>query len=94
MLVSINGVEHYNLIDGATETAEFLNSFQEAANATNMQTLRPVLEVGDTLVMGNLAVHHYDGDEILEDFLLESGTELIHTPVYSPDLNPIEMYVF
>ena len=91
MLVSINGVEYYNLIDGATNTVEFLNFFQEAANATNMQTLRPVLEVGDTIVMDNLAMHHYDGGEILEDFLLESGIELIYTLIYSPNLNPVEM---
>ena len=27
MLVSLNGVEYFNLIDGATNTAEFLNFF-------------------------------------------------------------------
>jgi transposase len=56
-----------------------------------METLRPVIEVGDIIVMDNLAVHHYDGGEILEDFLSETGIKLIYTPVYSPDLNPIEM---
>ena len=46
-----------------------------------MQTLCPILDVGHTIVMDNLAVHHYDGGEILEHFLSENGTEL----------NPIEM---
>ena len=91
MLVSYEGVQFYNLVDGATNTVEFLNFFQEAAVATFMQTLRPVLDVGDTIVMDNLAVHHYEGGEILEDFLFENGIELVFTPVYSPDLNPIEM---
>ena len=91
MLVSVNGPEYYNLIDGATNTAEFLNFFQEAANATSNTTPHPVLEIGDTIVMDNLAVHHFDGGEILEDFLADMGIELIYTPVYSPDLNPIEM---
>ena len=91
MLVSYEGVQFYNLVDGATNTVEFLNFFQEAAGATFMQTLRPVLDVGDTIVMDNLAVHHYEGGEILEDFLFENGIELVFTPVYSPDLNPIEM---
>ena len=91
MLVSLNGVEYFNLIDGATNTAEFLNFFEGAADATNMTTLRPVLEIGDIIVMDNLNVHHYNGGEILEDFLAESGIELLYTPVYSPDLNPIEM---
>ena len=40
--------------------------------------------------MDNLNVHHYDGGEILEDWLNEMGIELLYTPVYSPDLNPIE----
>ena len=91
MLVSLNGVEYFNLIDGATNTAEFLNFFEGAADAANMTTLRPVLEIGDIIVMDNLNVHHYNGGEILEDFLAESGIELLYTPVYSPDLNPIEM---
>lgn len=91
MLVSVNGPEYYNFIDGATDTAEFLNFFQEAASAMNMTTLRPVLEIGDIIVMDNLAVHHFDGGEVLEDYLSDMGIELLYTPVYSPDLNPIEM---
>jgi hypothetical protein len=80
MLVLINGVEYYNLIDGATDTVEFLNFFQEAAEATNMETLCPVIEVGDIIVMDNLAVHHYDGGEILEDFYVRDRNQ---TNLYS-----------
>mgnify|MGYP002803373613 CR=1 FL=1 len=40
--------------------------------------------------MDNLSVHHYDSGEI-HQFLLEMGIELLYTPVYSPDLNPIEL---
>ena len=39
-------------------------------------------------MMDNLNVHHYDGREILEDWLNELGIELLYTPVYSPDLIP------
>ena len=85
MLVSYEGVQFYNLVDGVTNTVEFLNFFQEAAGATFMQTLRPVLDVGDTIVMDNLAVHHYEGGEILEDFLFENGIELVFTPVMMVD---------
>lgn len=38
MLVSVNGPEYYNVIDGATNTVEFLTFFKEAANATNITT--------------------------------------------------------
>ena len=91
MLVSLNGPEYFNLLDGATNTAEFLNFFTEASEAVNISTWRPALENGDIIVMDNLNVHHYDGGEILEDWLNEMGIELlIYTPVYSPDLNPFE----
>ena len=41
--------------------------------------------------MDNLAVHHYEGGEILEEVLGEMGIELLFTSTYSPDLNPIEL---
>jgi transposase len=56
-----------------------------------MQSGRPAIEVGDIIVMDNLAVHHFDGGEILEEYFEEMGIELLFTPSYSPDLNPVEM---
>ena len=91
LLVSLNGVEYYNMLDGATDTVQFLNFFEEAANAVNFETTRPALEVGDIVVMDNLAVHHYEGGELLEEYLADMGIELLFTPVYSPDLNPVEL---
>ena len=91
LLLSLNGAEYYNIIDGPTNTSEFWNFFEEAANAANITTGRPVLEVGDIVVMDNLAVHHYDGGDVLEEYLADMGIELIFTPIYSPDLNPTEL---
>ena len=90
MIVSLNGTEYYDIIDGASNTYEFLNFFGKASNAVNLQTLRPALEIGDILVMDNLSVHHYESGEVLEEYLQEMGVELLYTPVFSPDLNPIE----
>lgn len=59
LLLSLNGAEYFNTIDGPTNTVEFWNFFEEAANAANITTGRPALEVGDIVVMDNLAVHHY-----------------------------------
>ena len=56
-----------------------------------MQLERPAIEVGDIIVMDNLAVHHYDGGELLEEYFEEMGVEILFTPSYSPDLNPVEM---
>ncbi|CAB4030762.1 Hypothetical predicted protein, partial [Paramuricea clavata] len=50
---------------------------------------RPAIAVGDIVVMDNLAVHHFDGGEVLENFLAEMGVELLFIQTYSPDLNPI-----
>ncbi|XP_068735676.1 ras-related GTP-binding protein C-like [Montipora capricornis] len=90
MLVSLNGPEYYNLIDGATNTMQFLRFFEEAGKSVNLQNERPCLQVGDIIVMDNLSAHHYESGEILEVWLEEMGIELICLPTYSPDLNPIE----
>ena len=90
LIVSLNGPEYYDVIDGATNTCEFLNFFEKASNAVNLETMRPALEIGDILVMDNLSVHHYEGGEVLEEYLQEMGIELLYTPVFSPDLNPVE----
>ena len=90
MLVSLDGPEYYNLIDGATNTMQLLQFFEEAGNCVNLQTGRPCLQVGDIIIMDNLSPHHYEGGEILEVWLAEMGIELIYLPTYSPDLNPIE----
>ncbi|CAB3988918.1 Hypothetical predicted protein [Paramuricea clavata] len=55
LLVSLNGVEYYKLIDGASNTVQFLFFFEESSNAVNFETRRPALEVGDTIVMDNQA---------------------------------------
>lgn len=56
LLLSLNGAEYYNIIDGFTNTVEFWKFFEEAANAGSITTGRPALEVGDMVVMDNLAV--------------------------------------
>ena len=91
LLISLNGPDYYSIIPGASNAVQFLNFFEEAEAAVNFETLRPVLQVGDVVIMDNLSVHHYDSGEILEQFLSEMGIELLYTPVYSPDLNPIEL---
>jgi transposase len=90
LLASLNGPEYYNLINGPTNTVCFLEFFQEASEAVNILNARPCLEVGDIVVMDNLSSHHYEGGEILENWLHEMGIELLYTPSYSPDLNPVE----
>ena len=91
LLVSLDGPEYYNILSGATNTARFLAFFEEAGAAVNVNTGRPCLEVGDIVVMDNLSSHHYEGGEILEEWFDTMGIELLYTPSYSPDLNPVEL---
>ena len=83
--------EYFNILNGATDTIKFLNFFWEASQSVNELSGHPCLKVGDIVVMDNLAVHHYDGGLVLEEFLDEMGIELLYMPTYSPDLNPIEL---
>ncbi len=90
LLASLNGPEYYNLINGPTNTVCFLQFFEEASEAVNVLTGHPCLEAGNIIVMDNLASHHFEGGEILENWLHAMGIELLYTPSYSPDLNPVE----
>lgn len=36
-------------------------------------------------------MHHYEGGEVLEEYLADMGIEFIFTPTYLPDLNPVEL---
>lgn len=60
LLASLNAVEYFNIVDGASNAVQFWNFFFEASKAMNMLSMRPALEVGDTVVMDNLDVHHYE----------------------------------
>ena len=91
MTLLYDGVAYFNVFNGPTNTIQFLNFFDEVCEKTSPATERPLLECGDTVIMDNLSCHHYEGGEVLEDFLGEMGIELyIYTPIYSPDLNPAE----
>ena len=93
VLAGLQGVKYANIVDGASTTIHFLEFWGEAANAGDVITGRPVLEVGDVVVMDNCATHHFDGGVNLVSFFDELGIELVYTPAYSPDFNPVE-FVF
>ena len=58
-LAGLDGVNYANTIDGATNTIEFLCFFEEAVNAVDPATGRPVLEVDDLIIVDNLPAHHW-----------------------------------
>jgi transposase len=52
------------------------------------EVLVHALDVGDVLVLDNLSVHKVRG--VLDPLVLK-GVKIVFLPVYSPDLNPIEL---
>jgi transposase len=52
------------------------------------ETLAPVLEPGDVVVLDNLGAHHR---KTALAAMEETGAEPLFLPPYSPDLNPIEL---
>ena len=93
LLAGLNGVEYMNIVQGASDTINFLQFFGEARNSANIETGRPALDLGDIVVMDNCPTHHFAGGEALQEWLGDRNIELVYTPTYSPDFNPVE-FVF
>ena len=68
------------VIDGAMNGPAFVAYVE--------QVLAPALSSGDTVVMDNLPAHKVAG---VRDAIEARGAKLLYLPLYSPDLNPIEM---
>lgn len=52
------------------------------------ETLVPILEPGDTLILDNLGAHKVAG---VREAIAAVGARLLYLPPYSPEFNPIEM---
>ena len=90
VLCGTSGVMYANTINGASNTVEFLNFFFEASQITQPDG-NPVLEYGDYIVMDNATIHRFEGGRVLAEWLDSFGITLIYLPVYSPELNPVEL---
>ena len=54
LLISLNSPEYFNLVDGATHTAGFLNFFSDSADVVNVFTGRPALDHVKAVLNGYL----------------------------------------
>ena len=77
-LAGVEGVTYANIVEGATNTIEFLRFFEEAANATDPLTGRPALEVDDMIIVDNLPVHHGEAENALNDFFDDVSIKLLY----------------
>jgi len=70
---------HCAILDGPTNGRRFRSYLTE--------TLIPVLQPGDIVVVDNLPTHKVAG---VQDAIEAAGARLLYLPSYSPDFNPIE----
>ena len=90
LLHSIQGVDHVEIIDGASNGNTMLIYFEEVLNLTRADG-SVVLEPGDTVILDNCGFHHGNFTEpILRNMFAEYGVQLLFQPPYSPHLNTCE----
>jgi transposase len=77
-----SGVVAPLVLDGAMTGAAFRAYIEQA--------LAPTLQLGDVVVMDNLAAHKVAG---IEEAINAVGASVLYLPPYSPDLNPIEQFI-
>jgi len=78
----VDGLTAPGLFDGPLDGDAFLAYLD--------QVLTPTLRPGDIVVMDNLAAHHLEG---VQTRIAAVGAQLWDLPPYSPDLNPIELWL-
>ena len=89
LLVSIDGINYFNFIDGPSNTETYVNFFCEAANSYGENGL-PALEPGDLVIVDNCPIHRFNGELRVSNFLYNQGVGYIFLPRYSPELNIAE----
>ncbi len=89
LMLGTSGVMYANTVDGASTGLDVVNFFHEAVNSYQPNG-EPILQVGDTVVMDNCPTHHGNMGRILKQYFATLGIEIIYTPTYSPEFNPVE----
>ena len=90
LLCGAEGIMYANTLRGASDTLKFLDFFAEASQNYQPDG-RPILEYGDHIILDNCAIHHFEGGQILGEWLDNIGCILIYLPTYSPEFNPAEL---
>lgn len=86
-LVGITGVKYVNILDGPSDTTQYVDFVGEAVNSFTDDGERAI-QVGDVLAVDNAPIHHHAAERILRNWLSTIGAEYLFLPTYSPDLNP------
>jgi len=80
--MAVGGMVAAASFDGATDTELFTTFVRES--------LVPVLQAGQVVIMDNLRSHH--AAEV-QRLIASAGCQVLYLPPYSPDFNPIELAI-
>ena len=84
---------YVDVVCGASNTQNYLESWEDAATYGENFDGTAFLSAGNTVVVDNCATHRNAGDRALSHFLQNIGVDFVYTPSYSPDMNVAE-FVF
>ena len=79
LLVSLDGVSHFNFIDGTSNTDTFVAFWEEAAESYSEDGM-PALEPGDIIVVDNCPIHRHEGELRTSFFLDRIGVQYVFLP--------------
>lgn len=89
LLAGLDGIGHFKVTHGASDSYTFVDFITECVNSYTdfgVAALRP----GDILVVDNAPIHHSQIAQVLKLWLERQGIDVVFTPRYSPDMNPVE----
>lgn len=89
LLAGLHGVGHCKVTDGASDTYTFVNFITECVNTITEYGVSALMP-GNVLVVDNAAIHHSEISQVLKMWLERQGIDVVFTPKYSPDMNPVE----
>ena len=89
LLAGLTGVDHCKVTKGASDSYTFVDFITECVYTITDYGV-PALRPGDILVVDNAPIHHSEICQVLKIWLQQQGVDVVFTPKYSPDMNPVE----
>ena len=89
LLAGLGGVSHCKVTHRASDSITFMNFITECVHSVTDYGV-PALKPNDIFVVDNATIHHSQTAQALKAWLEMQGIDVIYTPKYSPDMNPVE----
>ncbi len=90
LMVGLDGT-FCSVIEGASNTDQYINFIHEAITATAAQSAEQMLKPGDVLVVDNASIHRFQAERVLRPWLAQFDIDYAFTPRYAPEFDPAEL---